>query len=195
MIRLLNWLRILIIGLSMCSFGMGIHLKDALEFPDPLTLLLVTEGFNVVFYSHFAATSNAASQTRAWRIFFRLVLAFLSLYGPARALDGCEFRLFRDYSINLPGIRYTENVWCDHGSSRTWDDETLLPAYHLLRARCIVLLTVALMMWVELVFYWRSDEGSGGPPPPQNADIELGNTMVDEPQKMVLPTHPTAALR
>ncbi|KAF9966343.1 hypothetical protein BGZ70_002622 [Mortierella alpina] len=198
MVRLVNWLRILILCLSLSSFIIGLHLKDALEFPDPLTLIIVTEAFNVLFYSYFAATSNASTQMRAWRIFYRLVLASLSLYGPARALDGCEFGLMRDYSINLPGIRYNEKIHCDDGSEYTWrQDQTLLPAYHLFRARCILLLTVAVTMWVEMVLYWQSDEGSGVSPlpPPQNADIELGNATLDEPQKMVLPTDPTAAVR
>ncbi|KAF9938039.1 hypothetical protein BGZ67_000609 [Mortierella alpina] len=196
MIRPINQLRILILCLSLCSFIIGLYVKGRLEFPDKLALITAAEVLNFIFYSFVMITSYSGIQMRGWRIFNRMILVFLAIYAPASALRGCEYRLRRDYYENRPGINYYDRIQCDDGSRDARSDETLLPAYQLFRARCIIMLTVSVLMFIEMVFYWRSYEGSEpSPSPPQDAalaDIELGNTSLGEPQKMVLPM-PTPA--
>ncbi|KAF9948974.1 hypothetical protein BGZ72_009158 [Mortierella alpina] len=147
--------------------------------------MLVSDGLAVVFYLAVILTSREV-HTRAIRIFFRLVMTLLAFIGPTRALVECKFWLQRDYDPRLydlnpsgaRGFRYEEQLQCPGNDVNAirGNDNSVLSTYHLLRRRCIVALTVSVLIVLELVCYCRSNEGSGPSPHEELAapiDIEM----------------------
>ncbi|KAF9572339.1 hypothetical protein EC968_009992 [Mortierella alpina] len=193
MVHLSSWLRILIPCLSLISFIIGVHLKDTLMFPDPLVLLLVTEALDSIFYAYFAF--KPTSEMRGWRILNRLILFFLTIYGPARAMDSCYFRIERDYEEDRPGIYYRELLQCDGSNKEAQGNVTIHPIYRLFRARCIIMFMVSVLMFIEGVSYWWFKEGLASPDDALTDDTRNDVEMGGEPRKVVLPMHIASSRR
>lgn len=181
----INWLRLLIVCMAVASFIVGLILKDKFDSSGHLDIILVVDGLVVAFNT--AAILNSGNvHSRVFRIFCRLVITSLALYGPARALNECKFQMVRVYGYDAEpdpsgtrGFHFSGNLHClADGHTAIRNGDSSLQTYHLLRRRCIVALTVFVLMEIELVSYWRSDEGLGSPPHKNLAapiDIEMGD--------------------
>ncbi|KAF9572338.1 hypothetical protein EC968_009991 [Mortierella alpina] len=191
MSNLITWLRLLIIFLALISFILGVTLSANSVFPDKLPLMMITDALTVVFYARFASGSQKARQNRTLRIFLRIAFAFLTVFGPVKALRECHYKLERDYGRNSPGIHFDEVIKCaDDSRHRRTDEgeESILPEFRLFRARCIITLTVCVLILVEMFMYGWSDEGKDRPEDEAAAeDVELAERSGNGPQKMVLP--------
>ncbi|KAF9278281.1 hypothetical protein BGZ68_008672 [Mortierella alpina] len=202
MTRPIKRFRQLIVCLAAISLILGMALNTNFVFPDKLPLMLTSEALTVIFYSVFAYGSNEEPQNRSARMFFRIVLTFLMIYGPQEALRGCYYEMRRDYDHIGPGIYMLEEITCRNvdrsGNSSSETGATALSMFRVFRARCIVPLSACVLMAIEMVIYGLSDEALGLPQAGAASaetrnDVELGDRSADEPQKMVLPDPPRAA--
>ncbi|KAF9986316.1 hypothetical protein BGZ75_001991 [Mortierella antarctica] len=183
--------RLLILCLALISFIIGMVLISNFEFPDKLPLMLIADALTVIFYTRFTYGSKRARQYKALRIFLRVVLAFLTVFGPLQALRQCAYWVSRDYYQQEPGIVFFERIRCDDSAISTKRGEkSLLPVFQLFRARCIITLTVCVLIVLEMFFYGWSDEAKGLPQEEAAAateetrnDIELANTSLNGLQK------------
>ncbi|KAF9938036.1 hypothetical protein BGZ67_000606 [Mortierella alpina] len=177
----INWLRLLIVCMAVASFIMGMDLHDELDYPGYLGIILAVDGLVVVLYTVAFLTSRSV-HIRFFRILLRLIITSMALFGPARALNECKFWTVREYS-GARGFHYLEQLECTASSyavnpTVNRGDQSLLPTFHLFRRRCIVALAVFVLMEIEMVCYWRSDEGSEPPLHEELAapiDIEMGD--------------------
>ncbi|KAF9956302.1 hypothetical protein BGZ72_002841 [Mortierella alpina] len=194
---LINWFRFAIVCLALIGFIIGVVLREY-EFPDILTIMLATEAVIVFLYAEFAYRSKAVDQFRGWRIFLRLIMGFLTVYGPAKALSDCDYNVSRDYQADSPGFQTVGWIGClrDGYDFRYYRSENALFTFRLFRARCIIMLTVFAMIFLEMICYIRSDEGTGIKRDAAMAearnDVELANTSAGDSQKMMVPDPPHA---
>ncbi|KAF9954120.1 hypothetical protein BGZ70_010668 [Mortierella alpina] len=145
--------------MAAASFGMGMALKDDLDYPGHLEIILAVDGLDIILYTATIFTSTRV-HTRLFRILFRLVMIIMALYGPARALNECKFWVRRIYS-------YDSRFGPPDPSGAQGK-------------RCIVALTVCVLTVIELVSYWRSDEGTEQAVHEELAapiDIEMGDAV------------------
>ncbi|KAF9278280.1 hypothetical protein BGZ68_008671 [Mortierella alpina] len=188
----------------MASFIVGLILKDKFDYSGHLDIILVVDGLVVAFYT--AAILNSRNvHSRVFRIFCRLVITSLALYGPERALNECKLRMVRVYGYDAEpdpsgtkGFHFSGNLDCPaDGHTAIRNGDSSLQTYHLLRRRCIVALTVFVLMEIELVSYWRSDEGLESPPHEDLAapiDIEMGDA-ADQRDQNYIPRNRINGLR
>ncbi|CAO3566792.1 unnamed protein product [Mortierella alpina] len=199
--RYIKWFRLLILCLALISFILGMTLNANFEFPDKLAFLLISEALAVTFYTKFTYGSKEAHQNRTLRIFFRLVLAFLTVFWPLKALRECEYEARRNYDRNEPGVYLYEQVSCSgtdrrHRVPLDEGEPSILPMYRLFRARCIITLTVCVLIMLEMFRYGWSDEDKGRSQDgtaiatATQDDFELAGRAVGERQKMALPAAP-----
>ncbi|KAF9948977.1 hypothetical protein BGZ72_009161 [Mortierella alpina] len=202
MARSIRWFRFLIISLTATSFIIGMTLVVNPKFPNDMPFLLLTEVATVIIYLKFTLISKKRRQNRRRRILLRVVLAFLTIYGPLKFLSECRYRVYRDFNQPNPGFHMEDWIGCNRDDLRDGNDEgSKLFTFRLFRARCIIMLTVCALIVVEMFLYGWSDEALGRPQDDASAeetprrDVELGEMSVDdtEPQKMVLPEPPQAA--
>ncbi|CAO3566789.1 unnamed protein product [Mortierella alpina] len=196
MTRSINLFRILILCLAFISFSMGLVLKEQLHFPDNQALILATEAIVVILYLEFLFSAKL-EQFRGWRVFLRIALGFLTIYGPTKILDDCHYSTERDYDNHSPGFHSREKISCADDTGEDLDG-AFLSVFRLFRVRCIITLAVATLILVELFIYARSGEGSaaclrnGATAEMRHDDLELANTSVSHSQKVMVPDPPNA---
>ncbi|KAF9966344.1 hypothetical protein BGZ70_002623 [Mortierella alpina] len=196
--RSINWLRILIICLALASFLMGFVLRERRQFPDILTIMLASEIVIVFLYSEFVYRSGADTHFRGWRYFLRVIMAFLTIYGPTKALRECSYYEERNYKDHSQGFHTTARINCILERDDVGEVETMLPLFRLFRARCIITLTVCALIAVELYCYGWSKEGTGqarvNAEMETRNDVELTDTLADDSQKTMVPDPPHATV-
>ncbi|KAF9966346.1 hypothetical protein BGZ70_002625 [Mortierella alpina] len=187
MARFIKWFRLLILCLALISFILGMTLNANFEFPDKLAFLLISEALTVTFYAKFTYGSKQARKNRTLRIFFRLALAFLTVFWPLKAFRECEYEVRRNYERDEPGIHLYEQIYC-RGTDRRRrvpldeGEPSILPLYRLFRVRCIITLTVCVLITLEMFQYGWSDEHKGfsqdqtAPATETRDDVELAGT-------------------
>ncbi|KAF9986318.1 hypothetical protein BGZ75_001993 [Mortierella antarctica] len=149
------------------GFGMGLVLQEHLELGRDLTVILVMDCLTIIVYLWVIHSSQKKVHRRMGRIFFRLVMSVLILYGPAKVLHGCWYTVGRRYDYR-PGVNFAEEIHCPADTHYADLGTGVLFYYHLLRARCIITLTLAMLVVLEMVAYRRSAEGRRLP-----QDVEL----------------------
>ncbi|KAF9966345.1 hypothetical protein BGZ70_002624 [Mortierella alpina] len=190
MTRSITRFRTLILCLALISFTIGLILTDQLDFPDNLALTLATEAIVIVLYLEFLFSAKM-EQNRGWRVTLRIALGFLTIYGPSKILSDCSFSMERDYRNRSPGFHATDKIHCANDRTDDWD-EAVLSVFRLFRARCIITLTVAALILIELFIYVRSDEGStarlrnGATAETWPDDVELASTSMSHSQKVMV---------
>ncbi|KAG9326466.1 hypothetical protein KVV02_001645 [Mortierella alpina] len=160
------------------GFGLGLVLQEHLELGGDLTVILVMDCLTIIVYLWAIHSSQKKVHRRMGRIFFRLVMSVLILYGPAKVLHGCWYTVERRYDPR-PGVNFAGEIHCPADTHYADLGTGVLFYYHLLRARCIITLTLAMLVVLEMAAYMRSAEGRRSPQDVELAapiDIGMGTT-------------------
>ncbi|KAF9954119.1 hypothetical protein BGZ70_010667 [Mortierella alpina] len=140
---------------------MGLVLQEQVGLGGDLTIIQVMNCFAIIVYLWAVHSSQKKVHKRMGRIFLRLIMSVLILYGPANVLHNCRYTVERRYGFQ-PGINFEEIIRCPADTHRSGLGSDTVSRFHLLRATSIVTLTLATLVVLEMITYMRSAEGRGG---------------------------------